>query len=109
MFTGRTSVRDCIVKYCKRMKEPLVIEFEGKQMKVKDLDKYYCDNIPHHAQLSDKYIKKGQVYYLYDYLFVPNIEEVPAQDYTKEGLEMKLKALKDALFGKQGQMKVGDK
>lgn len=106
MFTGRTSVRDYLVKYCRKMKEELIIEFEGKQMKVRDLDKYYCDNIPHHAQHSDKFIKKGDVYYLWDYLFEPNIEINPAENWEMDGLKKMLLAWKN--LKKPKQMKVGD-
>ena len=93
MYGGRVSVRDYMVKYCKKMREPLIISYGGKQMKVKDLNKYYCDNIGHYAQLTDKYIRKGQVYYLYDFEFSPNIEEV-SKDYNEEGLKGLLNAWK---------------
>lgn len=101
MFTGRTSVRDYLVKYCKKMREPLIIEFEDKQMRVKDLDKYYCDQIPHHAQHSDKFIRKGDVYYLWDYLFEPNIEVKPTSDWEMEGLKKMLLAWKNLKKPKQ--------
>ena len=100
MWTGRTSVRDYFVKYCKKMREPLIISYGGKQMKVKDLNKYYCDNIGHYAQLSDKYIRKGDVYYLYDYEFVPDFEE-PPKDYNEQGLKGLLMAWKNLKKPKQ--------
>lgn len=90
---NRTSVRDYIVKYCKKKREPLVIEYDDKQMRVKNLDKYTCDQIPHHAQLSDRYIKKGDVYYLYDFLFEPTIE-VKKAEFTNEGRMAMLNAWK---------------
>jgi hypothetical protein len=101
MYGGRTSVRDYLVKYCKKMREPLIIDFENKQMRVKDLNKYYCDQIPHHAQLTDKYIRKGEVYYLWDYLFEPNIEATPPTEYTETGLKGLLQAWKNLKKPKQ--------
>jgi len=83
------------------MREPLVIEFEGKQMKVRDLDKYYCDDIPHTAQRSDKYIRKGHQYRLYDYLFEPNIEATPPTDWTTGGISKLVEAWKNLNKPKQ--------
>jgi hypothetical protein len=83
------------------MKEPLVIEYGDKKMKVKDLNKYYCDQIPHHAQRSDKFIRKGEVYYLWDYLFEPNIEATPPTEYTETGLKGLLMAWKNLNKPKQ--------
>jgi hypothetical protein len=92
MWQGRVSVRSYLVEYCQKMKEPLVIEFEGKRMKVKDLKDYACDERPQIAQRSDKYIKRGETYHLYDFEFIP--EEPTPLDYTKEGLSSLLKAWK---------------
>lgn len=83
------------------MREPLIIEFEGKQMKVKDLNKYYCDDIPHTAQKSDKYIRKGEQYRLYDYLFEPNIEAIPQENWEMDGLKKMLLAWKNLKKPKQ--------
>jgi len=98
-FAGKVSVRSYIVEYCQKMKEPLTLLFDGKSMKIKNLKSYTCDNIPFVAQMSDKYIKKGAIYRLYDYEFSPDPEIV--QDYTDLGLKRKFEAMKEALFGKK--------
>jgi hypothetical protein len=105
-WEGKVSVRSYIVEYCKKMKEPLILEFAGKKMKVKDLKDYTCDKHPFIAQRSDNFIKKGSVYNLYDYNFIPQEDVKPAEDWKMEGLKKALLAWKNSK--KPKQMKVGD-
>lgn len=93
LWQGRVSVRSYIVEYCRKMREPLTIEFEGKLMRVRDLKDYTCDERPQIAQRSDKYIKRGEIYRLYDFKWNPTEEPTPL-DYTKEGLGKLLEAWK---------------
>ena len=101
MWQGKVSVRSFIVEYCIKMKEPLTIEYEGKLMKVRNLKDYTCDERPQIAQRSDKYIKKGEIYRLYDYEFIPQEDVNPASDWEMEGLKKMLLAWKNLKKPKQ--------
>lgn len=101
MWQGKVSVRSFIVEYCRKMREPLQIEYDGRIMKVKNLKDYTCDERPQIAQRSDKYIKKGEIYRLYDYEFFPQEEVNPASDWEMEGLKKMLIAWKNSKKPKQ--------
>lgn len=92
LWTGRVSVRDYIVAYCKKMNEPLTIMYQDRHMRVRDLADFYCDQRHHIAQRSDKFIRKGQTYMLYDYLWDPS--DPVEVEYTEDGRKAMLTAWK---------------
>ena len=69
-------------------------------MKVKNLKDYTCDERPQIAQRSDKYIKKGSIYRLYDYEFIPQ-ETAKELDWTLDGLRKLSEAFKNLNKPKQ--------
>jgi len=97
MFGGRVSIRDCVVKHAKRMKENIKLVYKDKYMIVKPKTKYVCDERLHRAERSDQYIKKGQYYKLYDYVFASygSVKKDPVT--TADGLKQNYQALGDAL------------
>jgi hypothetical protein len=104
MYGGKLSIRSPIVEYCIKMKEQLTIEFEGKKMIVKNLKDYTCDERPQIAQRSDKYMKRGDIYRLYDYTFIP--EEDKPLDFTKDGMTKMYEAMKGFFKKKPEQTKI---
>lgn len=54
------------------MDEPLVICYGGKTMRVHNLDDYTCDQRRHIAERTDTYIRKGDLYSLFDYVWAPD-------------------------------------
>ena len=93
LFGGRVSVRSYLVKYCKKTRQNLVIEFEGQNMTVEwpDLGRYTTDGNTYTAKRYDRYIRLGEKYKLYDYIWRPNVEPV---GWTKEGLKKYLEIVR---------------
>lgn len=93
LFGGKVSVRSYLVKYCKKTRTNLVIEFEGQKMTVEypNLDRYTTDGNTYTAKRYDQYIRMGDKYKLYDYIWRPDVE--PAS-WTKQGMELVISAWK---------------
>lgn len=71
MFGGRVSVKSPVVDYAKRVDEKIRLTFKDRFMIVTPHTQYTCDDRFHKAEKSDEYIKKGEYYKLYDYVFNP--------------------------------------
>jgi hypothetical protein len=84
IFGGRVSVRSYLVKYCKKTHKDLTIEFERQNMTVRwpDLGRYTTDGNTYTAKRFDQYIRLGDKYKLYDYIWRPDIED---KGWTTEG------------------------
>lgn len=67
LYKGYTSVRSNLVEKCLRLKEPLVINYEGKSMTV-PYGKLHVPFQFHRKKMISKY--NGEVYELVDFLFV---------------------------------------
>lgn len=74
LYNGRVSVQSSVVEYCKRLGRKLIVDYEGQRMLVHNLDNFTCDGQSFLARHTDKYIKSGNTYKLYDYIWAP-IEE----------------------------------
>jgi len=80
LYMGNVSVQSSIVEYCKRLGRKLIVDYEGQRMLVHNLDNFVCDGQSFVAHHTDKYIKAGRLYKLYDYSWNP-VE----QKHTDEG------------------------
>ena len=105
LWGGYVSVPDCIVKYAVRTRRKLRVEFEGQYMMIDKNSKYEVTAPNQTAHRTDKYIKKGATYQLYDYFWLP-VDEVRPTDWTTKGLEKLSQAWKN--LNKPKQMEVGD-
>lgn len=74
LYQGRVSVQSSVVSYCQRLGRKLIVDYEGQRMLVHNLEAYECDGQSFLARHTDKYIKAGKTYKLYDYIWAP-IEE----------------------------------
>lgn len=99
LWGGRVSVRSYIVDYCKKMKEPLIVTFENKRMKIRNFRSFYCDGRTYTAEMTDKYIKKGETYKLYDFQWNPEVKH--EEYYTMEGMSKMVKCWKKIKDGTQ--------
>lgn len=98
LWGGRVSVRDCVVKYAKKTGQAIQVEYDGQVMKINSTTPYTCDMRHHIAQMTDKYIKQGQTYLLFDYTWTPVVES--ENEWTDEGKSKMFEAMKK-LFGKR--------
>jgi hypothetical protein len=94
MFGGRVSVRSCHIDYITRMKDKLLLKFDGREMIITPKTPYTCDERLHRAEKTDKYIKKGEYYKLYDYVFVA--KQKPIEE-TWDGVKARFEALGEGL------------
>lgn len=105
MFGGRVSVRSPLIDYIKRMNDKLTLEYGGKEMLITPKTPYTCDERLHRAERTDKYIKKGEYYKLYDYVFSARPSVV---EETMGGIKAKWEAIGRALgkikTPKQGEL-----
>lgn len=85
MWGGKVSVRSYLVEYGIKTNQPLKIVFEGQEMVIlpEKLKNYTCENQEFTAKRTDKYIRAGEKYKLYDY------EWIPQKNYgwTEKGLK----------------------
>lgn len=99
LWGGSVSVPSFLVDFAKKTQKKIKIEYEGQYMVVDGLTHYEVTAPPQIAKRTDKYIRAGQPYQLYDYVWNPQEDKGPI-GYTKEGLER----LHDAyakIFGKK--------
>lgn len=94
MFGGRVSVRSYHIDYITRMRDKLRLIYDGREMIITPKTPYICDGRLHKAEKTDKYIKRGDYYKLYDYVFLAKSKPI---EETMEGLKAKFEALGRAL------------
>ena len=103
IYNGYVSVRSPVIEYCIKNKRDLLIVYKSESMLVNhlNLNKFISDNVWYVAKRSDKYMKKGVSYFLYDYPWIPkSISKKPPTvtiSMTVDGAEMMLKALRESL------------
>ena len=95
MFGGRVSVRSYHIEYIKKMKQNLKLIYDGREMIITPHTQYTCDERLHRAKKTDKYIKKGDYYKLYDYVFNPRVHQ--SMEETWDGVKAKFTAMGEAL------------
>jgi hypothetical protein len=100
LWNGFVSIPNFVVEYAKRNHRPIRVEYEGKYMLVTKDSQYQITAPPQTAQRTDKYIKKGNQYELFDYLWAP-VEEVKEVEFTDEGRTKMLNAWKKLKAPKQ--------
>ena len=83
LWGGDVSVPSFLVQYAKKMHQQIKITHENAYMIIDGKTPYLITAPTQVAQHTDKYIKRGEYYSLYDYKWNPTIE---VKDYTKEGL-----------------------
>lgn len=98
LWGGKVSVRSCIVEFAKKTGQVIEVTHNGLKMKINSASSYTCDNVPHIAQRTDKYIKAGKVYQLFDYEWKPIVEN---DEWTSSGKESLLSAWKKLKEAKQ--------
>ena len=76
------------------MRDKLKLVYDGREMIITPKTPYTCDERLHKATKTDKYIKAGQYYKLYDYIFTAKPK--PIQE-TMDGLRTRFEALGRAL------------
>jgi hypothetical protein len=99
LWGGYASVRSSVVEFAKRTHRKVKIEYDGQYMIIDGDTKYEITAPPQIAQRTDKYMKKGKPYQLYDYLWSPVNEKTPTE-YTQDGLKELHKIMK-SLFSKK--------
>jgi len=97
LYGGRVSVRDYLVKYARKTRQVIEIYYEGNKMRVNGNTQYECDGRNHLAKRTDKYIKRGETYQLYDYVWNPVVTE--PEDMSLDGRMSLLKAWKNMKKG----------
>lgn len=103
LWGGYASVRSSVIEFAKRTGRAVKIEYDGQYMVVDGNTKYEITAPPQIAQKTDKYMRKGKPYQLYDYLWSPHIEK-NVVDYTNEGLGKLLEAWKALKRPKQNTL-----
>lgn len=98
LWGGDVSVQSFIVEYARKMKQKIEIIYDNATMIIDSNTPYKITAPTQIAQRTDKYIKKGEAYQLYDYKWHPQI--VKEEEYTREGLE-KLHEAMSKLFKKE--------
>ncbi len=107
-YNGFASVRSYIMKEANKKHDFVEITLDGdlvpysmrgQKMRVNSKTTYRTDALPQIARYDSKGIKKGEKYYLMDFLWKP-IEEKPT-DYTETGLKGLLNAWKKLKAPKQ--------
>lgn len=102
LYDGKASVRDYIVEHCINNKIPLkiILGEEFMILRGNELSNFTCDGRTFVARVDDQFIKKGSIYRLYDFHFIPTVisrkPEVPEQGWTSEGREKLLQAFKSS-------------
>lgn len=96
LWGGYASVRSCVIEFAKRTGRKVKIEYDEQYMMVDGETPYEITAPPQIAKITDKYLRKGKPYQLYDYFWAPLNEKTP-RDYTCEGLSLLYKAFKTAL------------
>ena len=71
IYEGKVDVWDKVVDYCKRLNRKLIVDFEGQRMLIHNLDAYTYEGQCYVAQRDDKYMKMGDVYKLYRFVWAP--------------------------------------
>ena len=92
-------MRSSTVEHAKKMKQVIKIEYQNGYMMIDGNTPYEITAPPQIAQRTDEYVKKGEMYQLYDYAWNPTIVE---QDYNAEGLTKMHEAM-SKVFGKKPQ------
>ena len=101
LYMGNVSINSQVVEYCKRLGRKLIVDYQGARMLIKDLDNFLCDGQTFIAHHSDKYMKAGNTYKLYDYIWAPIEAKHEEPEISMEGRLAMLKAWKDLQKGKQ--------
>ena len=106
IWNGKVSVQSSVVEFCKRLDRKLIVDFQGQRMLIQNLNDYTCDGQSFLAHHSDKYMKAGQMYKLWDYTWVP-VEQKPEEpEITLEGRMKMLAAWKELQKKKQKQLTI---
>lgn len=95
LYMGKVSVQSSVVDYCKRLGRKLIIDYEGQRMLVHNLDDYTTDGQSFMARYSDKYIKSGNNYKLYDFQWLPSEQRHEEEQTSLEGRLAMLRAWKE--------------
>lgn len=95
LYNGRVSVQSSVVDYARRLGRKLIVDYEGQRMLVHNLDAYECDNQSFLAHHTDKYIKAGKQYKLYDYIWDPVKQKEEEPQIELGGRLLMLKAWKE--------------
>lgn len=95
LYNGRVSVQSSVVDYARRLGRKLIVDYEGQRMLVSNLEDYTCDNQSFLARHTDKYIKTGNMYKLYDYVWSPVEQKREEPEISMEGRMKMLQAWKD--------------
>lgn len=98
LWGGDVSVQGHIVEHAKKMKQKIKIMYQNAYMIIDGNTPYQITAPAMIAQHTDSYIKKGQMYQLYDYRWNPQV--VKQEDYTVEGME-KLHSAMEKIFKKK--------
>ena len=99
LWGGKASIRSSIIEHIKKMKQQLRVEYQNGYMIINGDTPYEITAPSQIAQRTDEYIKKGQLYQLYDYEWNPT---VVVTDYNKEGLQ-KLHDIYYKVFGNKDE------
>ena len=100
LYGGYISIPDFVVKYARRTHKKVRAEFEGQYMLISPDDKYEVTAPNQTAHRTDKYIKKGQIYTLWDFWWSP-VDEVKPTDWTMGGLSKLVEAYRKMKAPKQ--------
>jgi len=101
LWQGKISVRSFIVEFAKKTGQSIEVEYNKQKMIVNSKTPYTCDQMPHLAQRSDMYIKKGDTYHLYDFEWKPIIK---IDEWTGDGRLKMLDAWKKLQMGVQKKL-----
>lgn len=100
LWGGRVSIRSSVLKYAKRTHRKVKIIYDGQYMYVDANTPYETTAPPQIAQRTDKYMRKGEAYELFDYVWSPVVEK-NVVDYTSEGLSKLAEAWANFKKGRQ--------
>lgn len=103
LYNSRVSVQSSVVDYARRLGRKLIVDYEGQRMLVHNLEAYECDGQSFLARHTDKYIKAGNTYKLYDYIWDPVKQKEEEPEISLNGRMMMLKAWKEMQANKKGK------
>lgn len=101
LYNNRVSVQSSVVDYARRLGRKLIVDYNGERMLVHNLDDYSCDGQSFLARHTDKYIKAGNMYKLYDYIWSPIEQKHEEPEISLGGRMMMLKAYKEMMKQKE--------
>lgn len=105
LWGGDVSVQSHIVEHAKKMKQKIKVEYQNAYMIIDGNTPYQITAPAMIALHTDSYIKKGQMYQLYDYRWNPQVIE---PEMSIEGRLKMLQAFKDMKKKKDKQLDIID-